>query len=44
MVERGTGAEQLMGHDARWFVIRALRSAGIVAVFAPPAVGRFRRG
>jgi ABC transporter DrrB family efflux protein len=41
----GAQSETILGHDAGYFVIRALLwSAGIFAVFAPLAVARFRRG
>jgi ABC-2 type transport system permease protein len=42
---QGPAAELALGHSAGYFVIRALLwSAAIVAVFAPLAVARFRRG
>jgi ABC-2 type transport system permease protein len=40
----GPEAESMLGHPAGFFVIRALLwAAGIVAVFAPVAVARYRR-
>jgi ABC transporter DrrB family efflux protein len=42
---QGPAAEALLGHSAGYYVIRSLLwSAAIVAVFAPLAVARFRRG
>ena len=41
----GARAEALVGHPASYFVVRALLwSVGLVAVFAPLAVARYRRG
>jgi ABC-2 type transport system permease protein len=41
----GPSAEALLGHPAGWFVIRALLwAAAILAVFAPLAVAKYRRG
>ena len=41
----GRAAELLVGHPASYFVVRALAwSVGLVAVFAPLAVARYRRG
>jgi ABC-2 type transport system permease protein len=41
----GNAADQLLAHGAGWYVLRSLLwAAGIVAVFAPLAVMRFRRG
>ena len=40
----GADAEQVLGHSAGWFTVRALLwSAAIIAVFAPLAVRRFAR-
>jgi ABC-2 type transport system permease protein len=42
---QGPAAEAMLGHSAGYFVVRSLLwSAAIVAVFAPLAVARFRRG
>jgi ABC transporter DrrB family efflux protein len=42
---QGSAAEAVLGHGASFFVVRALAwSIGIVAVFAPLAVARYRRG
>ncbi|HZC99102.1 MAG TPA: ABC transporter permease [Actinomycetes bacterium] len=42
---QGPAAEALLGHPAAYFVTRALLwAAGIVLVFAPLAVSRYRRG
>jgi ABC-2 type transport system permease protein len=42
---QGPRAEALLGHPTTYFVIRALLwAAGIVVVFAPLAVARYRRG
>jgi ABC-2 type transport system permease protein len=42
---QGPAAEAVLGHDASYFVVRALAwSIGIVAVFAPLAVARYRKG
>lgn len=42
---QGASAEAMLGHDATYFVVRALIwSLAIVLVFAPIAVGRYRRG
>jgi ABC transporter DrrB family efflux protein len=42
---QGEPAEALLGHPTSYFVIRSLLwSAGIVAVFAPLAVAKYRRG
>jgi ABC-2 type transport system permease protein len=44
-LSQGPAAEGLLGHPASYFVVRSLVwSAGIVAVFAPLAVARYRRG
>jgi hypothetical protein len=41
----GNAADQILVHEAGWYVLRSLLwAAGIVAVFAPIAVMRFRRG
>lgn len=41
----GSRAQPLLAHSAGWYVgVSLLWAAGIVAVFAPLAVGRFRRG
>ena len=41
----GAPAEALLGHPASYFVVRSLLwSAAIVAVFAPVAVAKYRRG
>jgi ABC-2 type transport system permease protein len=42
---QGPAVEGLLGHDAGFYVLRSLLwAAGIVAVFAPLAVARYRRG
>ena len=42
---QGPAAEALLGHPAGWYVVRSLLwTAGILAVFAPLAVARYRRG
>jgi ABC-2 type transport system permease protein len=42
---QGPAAEALLGHSAGYFVVRSLLwAAAIVAVFAPIAVARYRRG
>jgi ABC-2 type transport system permease protein len=42
---QGSMAESLLGHGAGFYVSRALLwSAGIIVVFAPLAVMRYRRG
>jgi ABC transporter DrrB family efflux protein len=42
---QGPAAEVLLGHTAQYYVVKSLLwSAAIVAVFAPLAVARFRRG
>ncbi len=42
---QGHSAEALLGHPASYFVIRSvLWSVGLIAVFAPLAVARYRRG
>jgi ABC-type multidrug transport system permease subunit len=42
---QGAGMEAMLGHGAGFYVVRALLwAAGIVAVFAPLAVARYRRG
>jgi ABC-type multidrug transport system permease subunit len=42
---QGPAAELQLGHSAGYYVIRSLVwAAAIVAVFAPIAVARFRRG
>jgi ABC-2 type transport system permease protein len=44
-LSQGPAAEALLGHSAGYYVIRSLLwAAGIVAVFAPLAVARYRRG
>lgn len=41
----GAPAEALLGHPAGYFVVRALLwSAGLVAVFAPLAIAKYKRG
>jgi ABC-2 type transport system permease protein len=41
----GSSAEALLGHPTSYFVIRSLLwSLGIIAVFAPLAVAKYRRG
>ena len=41
----GDVADQILAHGAGWYVLRSLLwAAGIVAVFAPIAIMRFRRG
>jgi hypothetical protein len=41
----GARAEALLGHPASYFIVRSLIwSAGIVLVFAPIAIARYRRG
>jgi ABC-2 type transport system permease protein len=45
VLTQGPAAEALLGHGAGWYVARSLLwAAAIVAVFAPLAVARFRRG
>jgi ABC-2 type transport system permease protein len=45
LTQGGSASIQLGGHDATYFVIRSLIwSAGLVAVFAPIAVSRYRKG
>jgi ABC-type multidrug transport system permease subunit len=42
---QGQAAEALLGHTAGYYVVKSLLwSVAIVAVFAPLAVARFRRG
>jgi hypothetical protein len=42
---QGAPAEALLGHPTSYYVIRALIwSAAIIAVFAPLAVAKYRRG
>jgi ABC-2 type transport system permease protein len=42
---QGPAAEVALGHSAGWYVIRSLAwAAGVIAVFAPLAVARYRRG
>jgi hypothetical protein len=42
---QGQPAEALLGHPASYFVIRSLLwSLGLIAVFAPLAVAKYRRG
>ena len=42
---QGPAAEALLGHSAGFYVVRSLLwAAGVVAVFAPLAVARYRRG
>ncbi|MGH7643415.1 MAG: ABC transporter permease [Candidatus Dormibacteria bacterium] len=42
---QGHPAETLLGHSAGYFVVRSLLwSAGLVALFAPLAVAKYRRG
>ena len=44
-LSQGPAAEALLGHSVGYYVIRSLLwAAGIVAVFAPLAVARYRRG
>ena len=44
-LSQGGPAEALLGHPTSYFVIRSLIwSAGIIAVFAPLAVAKYRRG
>jgi ABC transporter DrrB family efflux protein len=44
-LSQGPAAEAVLGHTAGYYVIRSLLwAAGIVAVFAPLAVARYRRG
>jgi hypothetical protein len=41
----GAPAESLLGHTAAYFVVRSLLwSAALLAVFAPLAVAKYRRG
>jgi len=41
----GPAAEAALGHPAGYFVVRSLLwTAAMIAVFAPLAVARFRRG
>jgi ABC-2 type transport system permease protein len=45
VLTQGPAAEAMLGHSAGFYVVRSLLwAAGIVAVFAPVAVARFRRG
>jgi ABC-2 type transport system permease protein len=45
VLTQGPAAEVLLGHDAGWYVVRALAwSAAILVVFVPLAVARYRRG
>jgi ABC-2 type transport system permease protein len=45
VLTQGPAAEALLGHTAGWYVVRSLLwAACIVAVFAPLAVARYRRG
>ena len=42
---QGSAAEALLGHSAGFYVTRSLLwSSVIIAVFAPLAVARYRRG
>ena len=42
---QGAQAEALVGHPASYFVMRSLAwSVGLIAVFAPLAVAKYRRG
>jgi len=42
---QGASSEALVGHPASYFVVRAvLWSVGLIALFAPLAVARYRRG
>ena len=42
---QGPAAEALLGHDAGFFVVRSLLwAAGVLVVFVPLAVARYRRG
>ena len=42
---QGPAAEALLGHSAGFYVVRSLAwAAGIVALFVPVAVARYRRG
>lgn len=44
-LSQGPAAEAVLGHTAGYYVIRSLLwAAGIMAVFAPLAVARYRRG
>jgi ABC-2 type transport system permease protein len=45
VLTQGPAAAALLGHDAGWYVVRALAwSAAILAAFAPLATWRYRRG
>jgi ABC-2 type transport system permease protein len=45
VLTQGQAAEALLGHDAEWYVVRALAwSAAILVVSVPLAVARYRRG
>jgi ABC-2 type transport system permease protein len=45
VLTQGPAAEALLGHDAGFYVVRSLAwAAAVVAVFAPLAVARYRRG
>jgi ABC-2 type transport system permease protein len=45
VLTQGPAAEAMLGHSAGYYVVRSLLwAAAIVAVFAPVAVARFRRG
>jgi ABC-2 type transport system permease protein len=45
VLTQGPAAEVLLGHDAGWYVVRALAwSAAILVVFVPLAVACYRRG
>jgi hypothetical protein len=42
---QGVSAEALLGHTAGYFIVRSLLwSVALVAVFAPLAVAKYRRG
>ncbi|HZD73909.1 MAG TPA: ABC transporter permease [Actinomycetota bacterium] len=44
-LSQGPAAEALLGHTASYYVIRSLLwAAAIIAVFAPLAVARYRKG
>ena len=44
-LSQGPAAEAMLGHNASYYVLRSLVwAAAIVAVFAPLAVARYRRG
>jgi ABC transporter DrrB family efflux protein len=44
-LSQGPAAEAVLGHTAAWYVIRSLLwAAAIIAVFAPLAIARYRKG